>query len=167
MDETLNAKFRSGSGERKMAINSATGTIRLLDDDDDWGAPYRIKPLAELYDLSPGASSPNDPDRNFMGLLIPIEETFVLAFEIHPTLTDGQVLAALDQLCMSPEGVVQPKSLAAEVQFALRVVLSVGDYSRQDVRHCLRKVKQSVARHNKLAGTQGYLNFITKTLTGK
>ncbi len=93
-----------------------------------------------------------------------IEEVFVDAAANDPQLADGAVLAALNRLCLSPDGDVTADGLAREVQFALRVTLSLNDYSRADVRRCLRKVKQSVARHTSLAGPLGYLTFIRQQL---
>jgi len=126
-----------------------------------------IKPLAELYGKGTGLENADTSDPRMLALLMPIEESFVNAYAENPSLTDGAVLGALDRLCMSPEGPTGHDVLAAKVQLMLGITLSVNDFSRQDVRHALRKVKQSVVRHNKLGGTRGYLNFIAKTVGGR
>ena len=48
------------------------------------------------------------------------------------------------------------------VQLALRLCLSLNDYSRQEVRTALRRVQRSVKRHTELQGPRGYLNFIVE-----
>jgi hypothetical protein len=68
---------------------------------------------------------------------------------------------------MSPEAEAAQDELATAVQLKLRLVLSLNDYSRQDVRQALRKVKQSANRHNRDGGRRGYLDFITQMLAGR
>ncbi len=65
---------------------------------------------------------------------------------------------------MSPEAAAAADVLAARIQLSLRLTLSLNDYSRQDVRHALRKVAKSVARHTRLAGPRGYLTFLRRQL---
>ena len=145
--------------------NPATGEVRLLPSPTATsGQTHTLKPLAELYGAGTGLESVELTDDRFMPLLMSIEETFVDAFRADHSLSDGAVLTALDRLCMTPEADVRNDRLALSVQAGLRLTLSLNDYSRQDVRHALRKVKQSVARHTRLAGTQGYLTFIRQQL---
>jgi hypothetical protein len=75
-------------------------------------------------------------------------------------LTDADVSLALDRLGANPEGDPGGDALARRIQRDLRLLLSVNDYSRQDVRAAIRKITRSVARHTRLAGPSGYLTFI-------
>ena len=166
MDEVLKAIMNAHGKQHEMLLDESAGTLQLSENGQGIGEVYAIKPLPQLYGRGTGVDSVEFTDDRFMALLMSIERTLVNAYSDHPSLTDGLVLAALERLCLSPEADARPDPLAASVQFQLRVTCSMNDYSRQDVRHALRKVKQSVARHNKLAGTRGYLNFITQTISG-
>ncbi len=143
--------------------DAASGRIELVTP----GQPdehYTLRPLRDLYGTGTGLDSVEMADDTFLPLLMSIEEMFVEADAANPRLSDGAVLAALDRLCLSPDGDVGNDALAREVQFSLRLTLSLNNYSRSDVRRCLRKVKQSVARHTSLAGPHGYLTFIRQQL---
>jgi hypothetical protein len=118
------------------------------------------KSFQELYGPGTGKDSVDTSDDAFLPLLLAIEETITLAFRRNPSMTDGLVLAVLDKLCQNHEAAYPHDPLAGEVQNLLKAVVSLNKYSRQDVRLALRKVKQSVNRHNKLGGTRGYLTFI-------
>jgi hypothetical protein len=65
----------------------------------------------------------------------------------------------LDQLGNEPNSPGNDP-LARRVNSALRLCLSLNDYSRFEVRAALRKVRKSVERHTRLAGPTGYLDFI-------
>lgn len=121
---------------------------------------YTIKPLAKLYGPGSGKDSIDPTDPQFMPLLLGIEESILSAFEHRPTLTDAAATTALQQLAMSPEMDVSNDDLAEAVQYNLRLTLSLNDYSRQDVRHALRKIGKSIARHTRTQGPRGYLTFI-------
>jgi len=164
MDRALIAMLKADPAEKAIQTNAFDGTVAVVDENGKTGEPYRVKPLNQLYGQGTGSPSVEFADTRFQPLLIAIEDTVVKSYRQLPELTDGHLLAALEPLCMSPEADTRSDKLAARVQFALRLTLSLNDYSRQDVRHCLRKIKQSVLRHNKLAGMRGYLNFIHKTL---
>ena len=79
-------------------------------------------------------------------------------------MTDARVSLALDKLGMSPEGEAGTDVLAKYLQFKLRMVLSMNDYSRNEVKAAIKKIGKSVERHTKLAGPRGYLTFIRQQL---
>jgi hypothetical protein len=134
---------------------------------NETSTPSVPKSLAELYGTGTGNESLDPRDEQFMPLMMAIEEPFALAYRRDKSLTDGSVIAALDKLCLNPEADYPHEPLAGKVQTMLKAVLSLNNYSRQDVRLALRKVKQSVNRHNKLGGTRGYLTFINDFIPGR
>lgn len=121
---------------------------------------YPVKPLDQLYGKGTGRDSLDPQDEIFMPLLTLIEGELSRAGQANPRLTDGDALLALKALSMNPAADVGTDELAALVQAALRLCLSLNDYSRQDVKMAIRKVTQSVQRHTSLAGRRGYLEFI-------
>ena len=126
-------------------------------------ALYDLKPLRELYVA--GADSPSvDPqDERYMPLFMAIEGSIAGYYEQEdPGLTDGSVGLALDQLAMDPESPPAGEKLAQSIALDLRLCLSLEDYSRQEVRAALRKVRKSVERHSKIDGRRGYLDFIVE-----
>ena len=125
---------------------------------------HTLKPLAALYGKGTGRDALDTLDPAFTPLLMSIEQVFVDRFRVEPELTDAAVTVALDRLCLSPEASPGRDSVAIDVQFRLRLTLSLHDFSRSDVRHALRKVKQSVARHTRQSGVRGYLTFIRQQL---
>jgi hypothetical protein len=125
---------------------------------------FVLKPMRELYGPGTGRDSLDPTDETFTPLLLAIEEPIVLGFHENRRLTDAQVSIALDRLCTCPEADVNSDRIAQRIQLNLRLYLSLNDYSRQDVRHALRKVAKSVARHTRLAGPRGYLTFIAEQL---
>jgi hypothetical protein len=163
MDKELEAIFEAVGSDRTIKVRDVSGKIEIINKATNTSQEYTLKPLRELYGKGTGLDSVDPTDSQWGPLLMGIEETFCNAYAAYNSLTDGTVIAALDRLCMSPED-AGSDHLVTLVLFSLRFTLSMNDYSRQDVRHCLRKIKQSVIRHNKIAGTRGYLNFITETL---
>jgi len=121
---------------------------------------YTLKTLPELYGPGTGASSIDPRDERFLPLLMAIEEeVYRYADTVDPALTDGQVLLAVKDLAMNPEA--EPtEPLARRIALALRLAVSLNNYSRQDVRGGLRQVAKSVERHTKADGRRGYLQFI-------
>lgn len=103
-------------------------------------------------------------EETFYPLLLAIEECFLKGMCALAITTDSQILAALDRLCMTPEADVAADDIAFRLQFDVRVALCLNDYSRNDVRHALKKVRQSATRHNKRGGPRGYATFILETL---
>jgi hypothetical protein len=164
MDDTIVNLLKTRTNQTQLEINSGSQTVALVDSAGNIGTPVPVKPLADLYGRGTGLPSVEFVDDRFRPVLLAIEEAISDGYAGHPSLTDAAVISALDRLCMTPEANVQNDGLANSIQFALRVTLSLNNFSRQDVRLCLRKVKQSATRHNKLAGPRGYLDFIRKML---
>ena len=81
-------------------------------------------------------------------------------------LADGHLTIALSLLSMSPETDVRHNILASEIQFALRLLLSLNDYSRQDVKQAIRRIAKSVQTHTQQSGRRGYLDFIRHYVKG-
>jgi len=146
-------------------IDNRTGEIELVGADERQ-PPRRhmLKPLNDLYGQGTGRETLDPRDGLFLPLMMSIEEPILEEFEKNPRLTDAKVAIALDRLCNSPENDPGPDELARRIQNRLRFCLSVNDYSRQDVRHALRKIAKSVARHTREAGPFGYLRFIQEHL---
>lgn len=121
---------------------------------------YRMKSLAELYapiDAKGIESNENNP------LLFMIEFAIKRVYELNPKLTEPKVILALEQIAQKPE---QPPAdeLAKEILDMLRIQLSMGNFSRADVRRAINKVLRSVKRHYDIDGLRGYLDFIVKYL---
>ena len=96
-----------------------------------------------------------------MPLLLRIEETIVEFDKQTQRLTDAQVALGLQALSMSPDQ-PQTEPLAKSIQHELRILLSVNEYSRQEVRQALWKITKSVARHEN--GQRGYIKFVQQFL---
>lgn len=67
---------------------------------------------------------------------------------------------------MSPEADVHNNVLAARMQFSLRLLLSLNNYSRQDVKQAIRRIARSVQSHTEQSGRRGYLDFIRQYVKG-
>lgn len=126
-------------------------------------AAYRLKPLAELYGAGTGVEAMDPRNKVFQPLLHGIESQ-ILRFDVaqHGRLTDGQVSLALGKLAMSPEADAGTDVLANRIQIGLRLALSLGNYSRQEVKQALRRIAKSAEMHTKQSGARGYLNFVRK-----
>ena len=141
-------------------VNPAGGEIRV----DGPGGPreYALKPLRELYGEGNHAQAVDPESSTFMPLFLAIEEEITRFYQTeNPRLTDGAVALVLDQLGMDPEAVTSDP-LAVRVQMAVRVCLSLNNYSRQEVKSVLRKIGKSVDRHTRADGPRGYLDFIAE-----
>ncbi len=121
---------------------------------------YTLKPLQELYGTGTGAETLDPESDEFMPLMLRIEEDIAAAYQNRPAMTDGQVLLSLKPLAMAPEADVNADPLALRIQGGLRLVLSMNNYSRQDVKMALKKIVKSVERHTRMDGVRGYLGFI-------
>lgn len=121
---------------------------------------YTLKSLRELYGKGLGAASVNPQDEQYEPLFMAIEQTIALYDDEVRTLTDGLVELTLEQMSMDPAGEPGQDELRHRIQLALRLLLSLDDYSRQEVRTALRTIARSVARHKSLEGRRGYLEFI-------
>jgi len=123
-----------------------------------------LKPVADLF----GAGSrdePRDPKNEyFMPLLYGIEESLLAFYQADPDLTDGRTGLVLSRLAAKPGCEPGDDLLCAFVQTRLRLILSLNDYSREEVRWALHTIERSVARHTRADGPQGYLEFISDML---
>lgn len=146
-------------GNVKFADTSA-GTLEIVRPEGP--VSYTLKPLKDLYAAGDNAPSVDPQDERYMPLFLAIEAEIAQYYEHDaPSLTDGVVGLVLDQLSLSPEA-SNPDPLARRVQTSLRFCLSLNDYSRQEVRAALRKVRKSVDRHSRVDGRRGYLDFIVE-----
>jgi hypothetical protein len=68
-------------------------------------------------------------------------------------------MLALDKLAIKPE-TVSADPVIKRINRDLRMLLSMNDYSRHEVKMAVRKILASVKRHRAAAGTRGYLDFI-------
>jgi hypothetical protein len=121
---------------------------------------YALKSIAELYGDGNSKPSIEPTDDTFAPLFLSIEQAILNYWRSEPSLTDGQVSLTLDRLGMSPEAEPGDDSLAAYLQRDLRLLLSLNNYSRQEVRATIRKIGKTLARHTRIAGPRGYLSFI-------
>ncbi len=164
MDEELRRLFTGdlspGSTRSTNLRIKEDGSGQIEIDTPEGMRPYTLKPLPELYGQGRGGDASVDAkDPHYQPLLRAIEEEIVLFHASNAWLTDGAVAIALGSLAMGLEA-EQTDPLARRVQAALRLALSLGDYSRQEVRQALRYVNRSVDRHKKAQGPRGYLQFI-------
>lgn len=133
-------------------------------------ATYRLKPLAELYDVGLNRATLDGTDEDYEPLLHGIEmEILDIDDETEGELTDDLVLAALAQLATNPEAELPEtteteNSVAPRIQMELRMILSLNDYSRHDVIQALERVAKTVEFHAKSQSPRGYLSFIQENL---
>jgi hypothetical protein len=122
--------------------------------------PYKLKPLEDLYGSGNDVATVDPMDNRFMPLFLAIEEAIAQYYRREaPSLTDGSTALVVDQLGMGPES-PSADPLASRIQFALRLCLSLSNYSRQEVKAALKKIGKSVDRHTRAGGPRGYLKFI-------
>jgi hypothetical protein len=163
MDTELQNRINALEGgteqaEREMKVNFETGELEIgLGDTVEH---YLLKPLRELYGQGYGIDTVDPQNEIFMPLFLAIEENIARFYtQEKPGFTDAAVSLMLDQLGNEPNSPGNDP-LARRVNSALRLCLSLNDYSRFEVRAALRKVRKSVERHTRLAGPTGYLDFI-------
>ncbi len=120
----------------------------------------QLKPLPELYGDGTGQSTIDPRSETFQPLLMSIEKAIVHYNALEdPSLTDGAALLVVKQLGMDPDR--EPAdALGKRIHLAMRRCLHTNNYSRQDVKGCLRQVSKSIDRHNRVDGVRGYLDFI-------
>ena len=121
---------------------------------------YRLKPLQELFSPTSAGGKPlTTDDSRYLSLLHAIESSIKrLSFE-NPKFTDASVMFALDALAIRPDALTSD-SVVKRINRDLRVLLSMSDYSRDEVKMAIRKILASVKRHRAAAGARGYLDFI-------
>lgn len=114
----------------------------------------KLKSLNELYVETKGVSK----DDEQMALSMAME--FAIAFYDHTHdhgLNDADTIRMLEKLSMKPENALE--GVGGLVQSHLRLELSLGDYSRGDVRQAVRRIQRSAQRQSK-EGPRGYLSYI-------
>lgn len=121
-----------------------------------------VKPLKELY--GPGINAPtvDVTSEEYRPLLMEIERSITEFDQRRSRLTDAMVASALNRMGINPEMDPGKDELVRSLQMDLRVLLSLNDYSRQDLIQAIRKINKSVARHTRADGPRGYLDFISK-----
>lgn len=118
---------------------------------------HLLKAIEALYVPDQGRPTPSSEEEH-LGLFMAIEGPISRFYQDHPSLTDRDVIRALEALGQKPEVAYDP--LTESIQTSLRLHLSLEDYSRSEVRWALRKILGSVKRHHKIDGVRGYLDFI-------
>lgn len=123
---------------------------------------HTLRPLAELFAPDSAEVSISWTEDRCLPLLSAIESQLSREYRLNRFLTDAQVALSLKKLSMNPAADCGDDEICSKVQLGLRLGLSLsrGGYSRQEVKLAIRKVLKSVERHTRLAGPQGYLNFI-------
>jgi len=139
-------------------LDPAAGDIEIRTATDT--KRYRLKPLGDLFGEGVDARTLDPEDERYMPLLMGIEESILRVYERDPGLTDARVSLALSDLAMHLESPPGPEPLRQWLRADLRLLLSLNDYSRRDVRRALRKIGKSVRRHTRADGPRGYLDFI-------
>lgn len=139
-------------------IDPLAGEVEI--DTPNGSMGYTLKPLGDLFGEGVDAHTLDFKDECYMPLLMGIEESIVRVYERDPGLTDARVSLALSDLAMNLESPPGPEPLRQWLRADLRLLLSLNDYSRRDVRRALRKIEKSVRRHTRVDGPQGYVNFI-------
>jgi hypothetical protein len=167
MDEVLTQRFENAAGEIGSDSTDLSIQIRFLDDDGaieivdgDRTETYQLKPLAELYGAGNVAPAVDPQNDTFRPLFMCIEEEIVKCDGMDRRLTDAAATLALSRLSMNPDGPCDDDLLARRIQMALRMTLSLNNYSRQEVRTAIRKVGKSVDRHSEGGRGRGYLDFV-------
>ncbi|HUU90268.1 MAG TPA: hypothetical protein VM238_03555 [Phycisphaerae bacterium] len=167
MDSTLVELMKAAGPPDGPERESWESVLEFLDEDsgaievDTPDGPQRhvLKPLGQLFGNGHGVSSIDPADEVFMPLLLAIEESVLDCYREDPGLIDGRVSLALSRLAMRPDDPTD-EVLYRHIQLRLRLLLSLNDYSRQEVRWALRKIDKSVRRHSRIDGLRGYLDFI-------
>jgi hypothetical protein len=160
--EKLNAisewtKTKNQAHEAAFQITFSTAEDGVINISSKKGSlTYKLKPLNELYSYE--KSDTPEKDRQ-LDLLFAIESPIKRYYEIYPELTDGAVILALEKLAVKPE-IVGGDDLLRKITNDLKLKLSASNYSRDEVRRGIRKILESVKRHNEREGRRGYLDFI-------
>lgn len=145
-----------GPGRVFNVVDAERGVVEV-----SGGERYELRPLDELYGSGVGTDTVDPKDDRFMPLFLGIEEAIQLEYRHDRGLTDGTVQLALSELSMNPSAATTD-ALAQKVQLQMRLVLSLNDYSRQEVKGAVKKVLKSVERHRKSGGPRGYLEFVRR-----
>ncbi len=156
-------RLSDAEGRAEIVINSGTTFGALTIGSGEAAVKYLVKPLNELYGKGPGHDNIDPQNEHYMPLFLAIEgEIARWDTASRYRTTDGTVAIALSSLAMSPDANVEANPFALHIQLALRIALSLNDYSRQDAKQAIRKILKSVERHTKSSGQRGYLDFVHK-----
>jgi hypothetical protein len=163
LDKIINSLTASNPDQDvEIRLDPANDSIRLHGPDGT--ITHRLKPLAELFGTGVNAETFDPASDEYAPLCIAIEERFAESGEILPQLRDSQVASALNRLAISPEAPPAGDGLVEAVQFHLRILLSLKDYSRRDVQRACRRIARSVDHHTREDGPRGYVTFIRQAL---
>lgn len=169
MDKKLTDFLYSNDDEMKTKwADPPNMTLRLIDEQtgeveiglEDRQMRHFLKPLADLLCEKAGSSSIDWKNDRSLALLYRIEKGIVTIDADIPELTDGIVALTLDRMIANPAGAPGKDPIFRQIQLNLRLLLSVSDYSKQEVKLALRKVAKSIELHSSVAGIRGYLDFI-------
>ncbi len=150
---------KSGLSEYSISFsNEEDGLVRIESAKGNF--MYKLKPLHELFSQKSSTVAQIDwEDQHFLSLLYTIERAIKKFYKDHYTLTDSDVIPALETLAMKPEA-VSKNSIVRAINQELRLHLSMNSYSRHEVKMAVRKVLSSAKGHNKQGGLTGYLDII-------
>jgi hypothetical protein len=165
MDDQLKALAREYSNAAgNVAIHTKGDEVRL--GEGEKVTTYRLKAIPDLYGKGINHPTLDPEDQVYTPLLQGLEmEIRQIDDASRGRLTDAAVLLALSLLAMNPEASIPATGQAEDVvalrlQTQLRLILSLNDYSRQDVKQAIRRITKSAEGHSKTGGPRGYLAFI-------
>lgn len=128
----------------------------------DQQTEHQLKPIDQLY--GKGVGRKVDPrEEEYVPLFMGIEEAIQLFYRDNLSLSDGRVRLALEELARNPAA-PSTDPLVQAVQLQLQLVLSLNDYSRDEVRAVCKRLIKSVDTFTREGGRQGYLEFVRKAL---
>ena len=159
MDDQLVAKMKTFSAEHgdNIKVHFLNDRVEMICGDKT--LTHQIKPLGELYGSGNGKPVKGS-DMTFMPLMMGIEQE-IISYDKDCTINDSQVILALNALSSCPEDSYED-DLTASLQTAIRIAVSMNNYSRQEVRQAIRQILKSVGRHEN--GRRGYIDFIATML---
>jgi hypothetical protein len=160
VDEASRAEV-SGTITRSARVrfaSDASGQIEIVG--PEGSHTHTLKPLADLYGDGVGAASVEPTNEHYQPMFMAIEQAIARHAQSHPSLTDAAVALTLERMGMSPDADPAHDDLMQRVQLEVRLLLSLSDYSRQELRAAIRKIGKSASRHTRTSGPRGYLSFI-------
>ncbi|RKX70289.1 hypothetical protein DRP53_05575, partial [candidate division WOR-3 bacterium] len=96
-------------------------------------------------DTSPLLNEIDWEDDYYLTLLMTIEEEIVGVDNKFPDLDDYAVIFALEKMANNPE-IRSDDPVVKAIQMGLRILLSLSDYSRYEVKRTIRKVLYSAKK---------------------
>ena len=170
MDQTLVDLFLSAEKSDGPEHNVSEVAFRYINEDPgeveidcaDGPKRYVLKPLGDLFGNGLNVSSIDWQDQHFMPLLVRIEQEIMRHDDFTPDLTDGLVGLTLDRMTANPATAPGNDVLCRRIQLGLRILLSMRNFSKQEVKLAIRKIAKSVELHSSREGVRGYLDFIRR-----